>query len=267
VSQQSESVPISVPWTGFDVLMFLGVWFFAQILCAEFVYQMLPQEQTVSSTPDEQEHHGHPLMQMVAQGFHSPLVLLVAFFTAVVAAPLVEEFLFRLLLQGWLEATFSRYRVPCGSGVAIVSASLLFAFIHAGSSGESTWQELLYVLSAIAVTSLLIFTLGIVYLVKMRNATLTHTLFGTERFFFFFFLSSAGWCLLALVFIFCLTVLLNVFYPGINTDPIPIFFFSLLLGTLYSRTRNLSYTILLHACLNLTSLILLCLGSAYAPSG
>ena len=240
--------------------MFLSVWFVAQLVCAAIISHILPQEQAITTTHKGQEHHGHPVAQLVEQAVHSPLVCMVAFLAAVVAAPLVEEFLFRLLLQGWLEAQFLQFRVPCACGVAIVVVSFIFAIIHAGSSSASDRQTLFYLFSAITITNLLIFTAGIIYLVRKRNVKLTHCLFGAERFFRPQFLANVGWCLLALVFIFGVSFFLNVFCPNINTDPIPIFFFALLLGILYSRTRNLSYCILLHACLNLTSLILLCLG-------
>jgi len=260
MSPKIESETFSVSWTGLDVLIFLGVWFIAQIVCAAVIYQTLPQEPTVTVTLNEQEHHGHLVVQLIEQSVHSPMVLLVAFLAAVVAAPLVEELLFRLFLQGWVEAKFSQFRVPCASGVAIIITSCFFAIIHAGSSSASHRQPLFYLFSAVTVTNLLIFASGIIYLVRKRNVKLTHCLFGTESFFRPQFLANAGWCLLALVFIFGVSFILNVCCPSINTDPIPIFIFSLLLGTLYYRTRNLSYCILLHACLNLISLILLCLG-------
>jgi len=241
--------------------MFLCVWLIAQVVCATVVSHFLPQEQALTTTHNEQEHQGHPIVQLLEQAVHTPMIYLVAFLAAVVAAPFVEEFLFRLLLQGWLESKFSQYRVPGAGGVAIVAVSFFFASIHAGSSSAANWQTLFYLFSAFTVTNLLIFTAGLLYLVQVRSVQLTRCLFGTERFFRPHFIASTSWCLLALVFIFEITVILNVLCPNINTDPIPIFLFSLLLGTLYYRTRNLSYCIFLHACLNLTSLILLCLGS------
>jgi len=44
----------------------------------------------------------HPLIEELVKN-HTPAMLLVGFVTAVVAAPIYEEFTFRLLLQGWLE--------------------------------------------------------------------------------------------------------------------------------------------------------------------
>jgi membrane protease YdiL (CAAX protease family) len=45
---------------------------------------------------------GHPLVEEF-QTTHTPAMLVVGLFMVVVAAPLFEEFSFRLLLQGWLE--------------------------------------------------------------------------------------------------------------------------------------------------------------------
>jgi len=45
---------------------------------------------------------GHPLIKIV-QEHASPLLFMLAFAAAVVVAPICEELLFRLLLQGWLE--------------------------------------------------------------------------------------------------------------------------------------------------------------------
>ncbi len=45
---------------------------------------------------------GHPLIKIVRE-HASPLLYMLAFATAVVVAPICEELLFRLLLQGWLE--------------------------------------------------------------------------------------------------------------------------------------------------------------------
>src|SRR3972149_500364 len=48
------------------------------------------------------EPEGHPLLRMLAQ-VPNPALLLLAFAVAVIVAPICEEIIFRLLLQGWLE--------------------------------------------------------------------------------------------------------------------------------------------------------------------
>jgi membrane protease YdiL (CAAX protease family) len=53
-------------------------------------------------------------------------------FAAVVAAPVAEEFLFRRVLQGWLEAWFEPIEPTWGGRAAIVLSSLAFAAAHVG---------------------------------------------------------------------------------------------------------------------------------------
>ncbi|MDG2207879.1 MAG: CPBP family intramembrane metalloprotease, partial [Pirellulales bacterium] len=54
-----------------------------------------------------EEEAAHPIEKMMLSN-PSTGVLFWAFCTAVIAAPLVEEFLFRVILQGWLEKAFVR---------------------------------------------------------------------------------------------------------------------------------------------------------------
>jgi membrane protease YdiL (CAAX protease family) len=246
---QPESEKISVPWTGFDVLLFLALWLTPLLMngviaCVATLTQSPEQAAVVLDTSD----HGHPIKQLVEQGKKSPVVFLIAFLSAVVVAPLVEEFLFRLLLQGWLEAKFSQCGVP------IVAVSCLFAAIHAGNHSTAEVSALVVGFVVSTVFSLFIFTSGIIYLIQKRNVKVIPCFFGTERFFRPRFFLYAGYCLLALIALFGLTALLGSMYPKSNISPIPIFFFSLLLGIVYSKTRNLSYCILLHALLNGASL-------------
>jgi membrane protease YdiL (CAAX protease family) len=55
---------------------------------------------------DRRDRQENPLIEMVGKN-HDSRVLLVAGLTAVVVAPLVEELLFRVVLQGWLERLFA----------------------------------------------------------------------------------------------------------------------------------------------------------------
>ena len=236
--------------------MFLLIWFVAQIACG--IVGVAVEGLTSSSQPSpaavvEQKDHGHPVFQLIEHGKKSPMVFLVAFLTLVVVAPLIEEFLFRLLFQGWLEAKLSQSQVPYASGIAIVIVSLFFAVLHAGNSMDMSTLMLFCMFAAVIVSHLLLFTLGIVYLVAVRNVRTT-AWFGTQRFFRPQFLTGASQCLLALLFLFGISAGLDWAFPNTNTDPVPIFFFSLVLGTLYSRTQNITYCVLLHACLNAMSL-------------
>jgi len=251
----------SVPWRGIDVLLFFALWFACGVIVGHIATSQQSQEQTVAV---EKEHHGHPVKQLVEQSKKSLLVFLFVFFGVVVVASLIEELLFRQFLQGWLEAKLSQFDIPdfAASGVAIVAVSLFFAVLHGESQGAFDKHTLFFRIVIFAITNLLIFAIGIYFLIAIRNMKLAHCLFGTKRFSRQYLIIIAGCCLLALVFVFGITYVLNNWYPDINTDPIPIFLFSLTLGVLYSVTRNLSYCVLLHACLNLTSLTIAWFGTA-----
>lgn len=247
-----EHEKIAVHWKGLDVLLFLAIWFTAQhsVLGIVAGYVAAPLQPPEPAATVDKTDHGHPVLQMLEQGKNSPVVILVAFLTVVVATPLIEEFLFRLLFQGWLETQFG------ASGTAIVVVSFCFAVLHGGNSKPLAEQMLFYVFAAMTVTNLLIFSLGIIYLERVRNVKMTRCLFGSGRFFSPQFFTYAGCWLLTLIPIIGTAAFLDIICPNINTDPIPIFLFSLVLGILYRMTRNLAYCILLHACLNLTSLII-----------
>jgi len=241
----------SVPWTGLDVLLFLALWHVAMLVGATVVAVASPNQAEATNTIET----AHPIVQLIEQGKTlSPAFLVVAFLTLVIVAPLIEEFLFRLLLQGWLEAKLCQFRVPSASGVAIVAVSLCFASLHTGKQESSSIQAFFYGFSVMIILGLSIFVGGMVYLVRKRNVKITSCLFGTERFFHPQFFSRTGYCLLAIVLIFSVGALLLAAFPIDTVRPIVIFFFSLLLGALYSRTKNLSYCIFLHAFWNGTLL-------------
>ena len=61
-----------------------------------------------------------------------PLSIGLVLFAAVVAAPLAEEFLFRRVLQGWLEGWLEPHAPRWGAAVAIGLSSLAFAAAHVG---------------------------------------------------------------------------------------------------------------------------------------
>lgn len=266
MSQEMEMIPEvvkpSVPWTFLDVVLFFGLWFVAQIfigivLVIAMVATGSSVRQQVQTVSDEYQH---PIAQMIQDGESAPVILLVAFLSIVVVAPLIEEFLFRLIFQNWLEAKFLQFRVPCAGGVAITIASFFFAMIHLGGGGHhiGAWP-LFCMFVAFIIVNLLLFVFGIVYLVVVRNVKILDYLMGTERFFRPGFFKTTMYCLLVVLFCQGLGTVLGYMNTGINVTPIPIFFFSLALGALYGQTKNLLYCILLHACLNAVALVLILL--------
>ena len=251
----------SVPWTILDVGLFFFLWLAAQIAIGivigiVMVFTAGSPARLQTQTAIGGEGYQHPIVQMIQKGKDEPIVLFVAFVSVVVVAPLIEEFLFRLLLQGWLHAKLLLFRVPCAAGIAMTVTSLGFALIHAGDSGNIGVWPLFFLFFVSSMINLMIFIFGIVYLILVRKAKMTQWLFGTVPFFRSGFFTVAGYCLLVVVFCQGLGVILGLMFENMNVSPIPIFFFSLALGALYSKTKNLLYCILLHACLNAVALVL-----------
>ncbi len=94
----------------------------------------------------------HPLLERLVEQ-SSPGLFLMAYVTAVVAAPLFEEFTFRLVLQGWLEKQFAGRGTPIGppapdedspapatyipqSWAPIVISGTLFGLSHYGHGAD-----------------------------------------------------------------------------------------------------------------------------------
>ena len=68
----------------------------------------------------------HPLVDLLAER-RDAVALAVVIGSAVVAAPVAEEFFFRRVLQGWLER-----RLPDAGGTAVVLSAVAFALAHQG---------------------------------------------------------------------------------------------------------------------------------------
>lgn len=99
------------------------------------------------------EPAAHPI-EIILRENPTPWIIFWCFFSAIVVAPLVEEFLFRVILQGWLEKKFYGARIlfaaesstPMPHSGAIIAAevpppfmwppiiisSLTFSFLHVG---------------------------------------------------------------------------------------------------------------------------------------
>jgi len=256
-----ESEHTSVPWTGLDVLLFIALWYAAMLITAAVVSVATPSPSPAHATAMKENESGHPIVQLIEHGKKSShAFLIVAFLMLIVTAPLIEEFLFRLLLQGWLEAKLMQFRIPNASSIAVVAVSLYFASLHAGKQSSGDLQALFYGFMVHMILCLSIFAGGIIYLVRKRNVKIIPCLLGTGRFFHTQFLSRSGYCLLAILLIFGIAILLLKMYSIDSVRPMIIFFFALLLGSLYSRTHNLSYCILLHAFWNGTLLAIVWLG-------
>lgn len=194
------------------------------------------------------------------------MVWLGCMFAVVIVAPLAEEFLFRLLLQGWLESQTQRWRhllpninrIMPGARGPIVLTSLLFALLHFRVAGE-VWPAAHYraMLLATTATNILTVATAIVFLRLVSKATPAELGWNIRRL-------PGDIRLGAIVFaavvgpIYALQVLLAAMLPKyVAPDPITLFLFSLVLGWLYTTTKRLAPPVTAHALLNATSLMML----------
>ncbi|MFZ5832091.1 MAG: type II CAAX prenyl endopeptidase Rce1 family protein [Planctomycetota bacterium] len=204
----------------------------------------------------------HPLFQLLMQGEWYHVVL--GIFLAVLLAPVFEEFVFRLVLQGWLEKKEGQWRrqerslraLPRGV-LAVAAVSLLFAGIHFRVADQMLPLETVTRMIVLdSIPKVLTLVLAIILLRLGYGATAADLgwswrhLGSDCRLGFFTFLAIAP-ALFALQ-----AVLALVFGEHFAADPIPLFFLALVLGGLYFRTHRIVPSIVLHASLNGTSTLL-----------
>ena len=202
----------------------------------------------------------HPTIDLLRQD-GSALTWLLCIVTVVLIAPVAEEFLFRLLLQGWLEAAESRYRRRVGrywlrlAGTGpVLAASILFAAMHYRTAVEPIEPDLLRkMLLAQGILNLIMVAYGIGLLRLCTGATAVDLGFVREKFFADVGLGLAAFLAVALP-IYLLQALLTWLLPGVVPDPITLFFFAVALGFLYCRTHRIVPAIVLHMTLNAVSL-------------
>jgi len=125
---RADAHDLGLPTSGKQLSADIGLGVFATIASLLPIYAVQLTLVTVfeSTTP-------HPLVEQL-QKHQSPQMLLLGFLMAVVAAPLFEEFLFRQLLQGWLERhEDERLSSPLPHGWApILISALIFGLAHLG---------------------------------------------------------------------------------------------------------------------------------------
>jgi membrane protease YdiL (CAAX protease family) len=213
----------------------------------------------------------HLITRLVEHYRSNPVVLLLCALSAVVAAPITEEFLYRLLLQGWLERVWEhgRGRMPVlrrllpGGAAPILPVAVVFALAHFRTPQSPRNPEFfMFILLGFEVASLATIVFAVALLKVRVRATA----------------ADLGWNLRELpgdvvrgVLAFLLIAApLYATQIGLRTllpkylppDPFTLFPFALLLGFLYHRTHRLAPSIVLHMSLNGTTLLLLWLTPA-----
>ena len=160
-----------VPWSGWVVMVFLApsmVSVALAILLPPAPPQKAKQPKGAAAAVEKNEH---PVIRLWKS---DPRVVtrLVLVVTAAIVAPLVEEFLFRLLLQGWLEAAdrrwrrrFRRLRSLVPGVLPVVTVAALFAAIHyRGSQPDPDPPIRIQVLLGNAAVGLVTVAVGVAWL-------------------------------------------------------------------------------------------------------
>jgi membrane protease YdiL (CAAX protease family) len=257
----------AVPWNGHDVLVVFVISLLIPMATASLVQKRIGAEQKVLP---QKKDLAHPAERLLRSG--DPAAIIVAALMAVIVAPLVEEFLFRVVLQGWLEAAWSRrrrtrreLRTPPRSWMPVVLPAAIFALIHLRFGKPPPATEVLIVaFVAQTASDLLVITLAIAYLRFAAGVTAANLGWKLEKLPYDFKLGL--WALLAVVAPLLamqldLMELVNAKRIDFAPDPIPLFFLALVFGLLYRRTHRIAPSLVLHMAFNATSVALFFAGS------
>jgi membrane protease YdiL (CAAX protease family) len=257
-----------VPWRGAELLLIVIVYFLVQQLAAAIAGIVLGPELTrpLGMVDLEKRTTVHPVISAMLAG--GPWVVFMCGLSAAVVAPIAEEFFFRVLLQGWLETQQRRWRrhlptlrrwLPGASG-PILLTSLLFGMVH--FRAEVPMMHPYYYVGALVATSVAnLVTLALAVGLIRLSARATAADFGwaPEK-----LLADVKLGVLTFAAIgaplYCAQLLLPLALPEhlrglVAPDPLVLFVFALVQGTLYSRTHRIVAPIVLHFCLNATSLL------------
>jgi membrane protease YdiL (CAAX protease family) len=199
-----------LPWRpGIDLR--LGLVTFLAALVPVFTIQFL----LTRLVPTE-----HPVQLLLTRD-SSPQVLALCVVSAVIVAPLSEEFLFRVLLQGWLEALAMRRHGQ--QEVQVLTGNMvLHADLAPGPAADSSNPYA----SPQAAS-------GRIEAVKGVGPALM------------------PWPIVVSSLVFAAV------HIGHGPDPVPLFVLALMLGYLYQKTHRIWPGVVVHACLNAWSLTIL----------
>ena len=266
-----------VPWKTVDVLVIFGFYFlplfigpalalFPALTDGESanVSDLAPSSTTATAQGEEADTQ-HMIIDLLRQD-GTVLTWMLCVVAAVVVAPVVEEFLFRLVLQGWLEAAEhdrrrSRLRPLIRGARPIIVSSVLFAAIHFRQAEPAADPDQIRMALLFQIGwSVMVVGYTVAYL-GCRGFDLTAADLGID---FRRVKSDVGLGLVALLTVACpvcalqavLQFFRKTFWPGMVPDPIPLFFLALALGFLYYRTHRLLPSIVLHMAFNGTALLL-----------
>jgi membrane protease YdiL (CAAX protease family) len=249
-----------VPWHGIDVLtMAMAYYVIPQLFMAAATAGLdLPTTAGQPLTEDASVDKSHVVQRVLSEEGPTAWPIVLGVMMAIVVAPITEELVFRLLLQGWLESVERRMRrqMPWLRRIVrgllpVAMVAVLFAVVHLRPTGPR--RDLFTIvaqLQLVAVTSLTIVALLVCWLKYAAGATLAD--FGIVP------SKLAGDVRLGLLAFLAVTPPIYAIFFAANrllpedsvADPIPMLFFGLVLGVLYFRTHRIVPSIVTHAAFN-----------------
>ena len=259
-----------MPWGALD-LSFVMLIFLAAQACVLFLaakYLGADAVYTPAVYDPDKESTLHAALQLMAEA--DAWVLLLCGFSVIVAAPVAEEFLFRVVLQGWLESLEQRHRrwMPTlrrllpRAFMPIALASFLFAMMHFRVDGPPIDKRfLVFMMAGNSAAGLLTMVLAVLVLRWRVGATAADFGWSPSTIRGDVWLGLTAFAAVA-VPIYAVQFALILLLPKyVAADPIALFLLALVLGTLFYRTHRIVPAIVLHASLNATSFLLAWLGS------
>lgn len=252
-----------VPWHGIDLLLVLACSIVLSAAAQQAILAILRPEMTRPPRifNAEEASPAHVIARLLESA--GPWGILACVVAAGVVAPIAEEFLFRVLLQGWLETVERRLwpQMPAlrrwlpRAALPIVLTSLLFGMMHFRVAAPP--EHPIYMLAkliGVSVVSLLTMLFAVVWLRGRVGATAADLGWAPERFWPDVRLGLTAFAGLAGP-VYGLQAAAGWLLPKqVAPDPVTLFFFALALGTLYFRTHRIVPAITLHMSLNVASL-------------
>lgn len=249
-----------VPWKGIDVALLLIV-FLLLPFWVSYAAHTCFHTPTVAATPaaDAPLETIHPLGRMLSEG-RSVWPLLLGVLVAIVLAPISEELVFRLLLQGWLESLERRLRRQLQwprrilDAAPITIVATLFAVIHyRPPMPRRELSTIIYLFNVQAVASLLTIVVVVCWLRFSAKATLADFGFDLRKLPDDFRLGLLA-AFPVIVPTYAAMVTTMALFPSLRHNPCidPLFLLPLaaMLGFLYYRTHRISPSIALHMTFN-----------------
>ncbi len=254
-----------VPWQGWELflifVLFLLLTGISSAVCVKMQFGNSIRETPLTEEQTQELLKEHTITRLIVSGRDAPSVFLLVVLSGVIIVPIGEEFLFRLLLQGFAEKREAearrlfpnRFLRPFFRGsLSVLFSSVIFAGVHLRSTTESgSFQKYYDLLLGMMLGHLLLLVFALLYLIVVRGASLADL--GIEG------RKIPGDCLLGVlasvvilppVYLMNYGVINLIGDRGIALDPIPLFLFAVGLGVLYYRTHRVVPGLVVHGLFN-----------------